>query len=548
MIQKSISESELREMELFYNPKCLIESTYTLNQLDWLNPETKCIKVRLYQIPMLSYDTVLVEDYKLTPQQNFERRVRVGTVLLISARNIGKTFISLVGNILKALVSYSGLEMTISSYDEMHVDRVCNEVRDFLTNHPFYKIYKKAIRAGSDYTMETLNCNKVFGVNEAIKSSDPGKAWWGKHASINFQDEIQAETEKAYLKKIDAIHEFGCIEILCGIPLITKTSPMGRWIKDRSKRNSILRIPQYVNPSFNETKKLEAIKKYGGEQSVGFRTNVEAEDIEGAQGAFDIGRVRANYTDRIIKSFEINKKIFEDYKRILVLEPIKNATKTFVFADIGDTAASEVGIIGLVNGKYKLIYNITYYRLEVKEQIELLEWIFNRVKADYCSVDCTIMGKPIFEGLSDLLNIKETDLKGSVTNIIQRVFWCAFNEDICVGFEKDEKTGYVKLNDKNEPVKKFENTLIFAVQRLRELFFDVKFDIPESDFKLDDEFSSYIMTIVGNGIKFGSTSSDHYVQAFQVFAILQWLTEQLPKISQEYSSDTNISLGIFGLK
>jgi hypothetical protein len=546
MINIKLTEEELNFLENFYNPKCLIETTFPKGKnVNAWNEGGECIKIRLYQVPMLTYDSCLEDDSKLSEQENFRLRLRAGTLILICGRKIGKTFIALVGNILKALLHYSGLEMTMSSYDEGHVNKVLDDVRSFFVTHLLYKQFKRNVKGSPEYKIETNNGNILFGVNENIsKGQDQGKNWWGKHTSLNFQDEVQAETETAHSKKIDAIGELGCIDVLCGIPLVTKTSPLGKILKDRDKAKMICRLPQYVSPFWNDEVRKDRIKDYGGENSVGYKVNVEAEDIEGAQGAFDMERVRLNYNSkRIIKRFEISKNNFAEYKRILVLEPMRNSSKTFVSADIGDASATEIGVHCKINDKYQLVYNITAFRLATKETIELMAYIFNQVGGHFISVDCTIMGKPIYEGLSDLLNIVEKDAEGNIVKIHQRVFWCAFNENIVTGFETDNQ-GCVVRDKQGNAIEKTENTLIFAVQRLRELFYEKKFDIPEDDIKFDEEFSGYVMTASGTKVIFGSTTTDHYVQMMQVFAILEWLTEQLPAINPN-KAVKKLSLGLF---
>jgi len=76
------------------------------------------------------------------------------------------------------------------------------------------------------------------------------------------------------------------------------------------------------------------------------------------------------------------------------------------------------------------------------------------------------------------------------------------------------------------------------------MFYDKKFDIPDDDYKFENQFSSYVSTISGNRIVYGSTTEDHYVQSFQVFAILEWMTEQLPTL-KPISERQKPSLGAY---
>jgi len=529
---KKLDREEEQFMERFYNPKCATESLFSKGTPRNWNDGEECIRVRLYQIPFLGYDSIIEDDNTLSEVDNFRRRINLGTRIVISARKIGKTFIALIANILLKLIYYRDKEMTMSSYDEKHVSKVLDNVREFVVSHNFFQFYKKRIRGSPEYEIQTTNGNSLFGVNETIKGKNPGESWWGHHTYINFQDEIQAETEEAYTKKIDAVSDFGVMEILCGIPLITKSSPLGRLIRDTETKKHVIRLPQYVSKLFDERTKSNRIRAYGGSESTGYRINVAADLIEGTQNCFDMDRVKQNYNKkRIIKHFEITKSNFKDYTNILVLEPVYNATRTFVVSDIGDAAATEICIIGKVNNKYQLIYNITTYRLSLtKELPELMEYIFRKVNGHYISLDCTIMGKPVYEILSEKLNEKITNEKGEITKVIKRVYWCAFNEDIVTGIEKDDK-GKIVRDKKGEVIEKKDPTLYFAVSRLKQMFYDKRFDIPDDDYKFDLQFSSYIEIVSGSKIIYDTTTEDHYVQSFEVFAILEWLTEQLPLIN-----------------
>jgi hypothetical protein len=528
---KQITSEEIDFMEGFYNPKCMVESLFTKPANGWMEG-LKCILVRLYQIPFLQYDSLIEDDENLSEQENFTRRINAGTLILISARKLGKTFLSLAANILLKLVHYSGKEMTMASYDESHVDKVLDDTREFLYAHGFFKLYRKNIKGSPEYKIETHNGNIMYGVNETIKGKSPGENWWGKHTEFNFQDEIQAETEDAFLKKIDAVGEKGVVENLCGIPLITKVSPLGKLLRDHSRKNSIVRIPQSVSPFWNETVRKDRIKNYGGENSIAYRVNCLAELIEGAMGCFDMERVRKNYTSRrIIKKFEVTKENFCDYQNFIILEKHPGASKTFIFSDIGDTAATEIGVIFEVNDKLIYTYNITTYRLSDKENSDFMAGLFKALNATNIAVDATIMGKPVYRQLCEALGA-------------EKVSWCAFNESMIVGFERDEKTDKVKVDAKGKPIEKFENTLIFSVQQLRNLFYEQRFDIPEDDVKFEDEFSSYLQTISGNRVVFDSTTDDHLVQAFQVFAVMYWKVAQLPGLNPNVERQ-KLSLGVF---
>ena len=62
------------------------------------------------------------------------------------------------------------------------------------------------------------------------------------------------------------------MEILCGIPLIRKASPLGRVIRDTENKKHVIRLPQYVSKLFDERTKSIRIRAYGGKEYRGIRT------------------------------------------------------------------------------------------------------------------------------------------------------------------------------------------------------------------------------------------------------------------------------------
>jgi hypothetical protein len=551
-MQKKLTEEELEFCECLFNPKCFVESLCLKGSKVFWNETAECIKLRPYQVPFLQHDVVIEDDDRLSEMENFRNRVNAGNLLLISSRNIGKSFISLPCNILHKLIAYTNSEATAFSYDEKHTNDIFHPVKAYFEGHPFFKMFCKRASAASEKIIELKNGNKFYGVNETVKGKSPGASFQGKHSHFVFGDEIQMETEAAKTWRIDAIDEKGAVELLSGITLISKTSPLGKQLKDKNNLNSFVRLPQYVRNTWDERTKQEKTKLYGGKNSVSFRINVDAEFVENASGAFDMERVRKNYDSKHpIKRFEITKKSFSNYQNILSgLEKHRSSERTFVFADIGDSAATEIGVIFKVNKKYQLVYNITAYRLTNKELIEILTFIFNKVEGNFIAVDATVLGKPVYEGLCDNLNIITEDNNGD-KKVIERCLWVAFNENLVTGFEKeiDKDTGEsrIKIDKNGNPVEKKEPVIVFAVKRLRDLFYEELFLIPDDYEEFDNQFCSYIETLSGNKVIYDTTlgdKADHIVAAFEVFAIMEWKTEQMPNIQIETEVEMP-SVGVF---
>lgn len=542
---KSLTHEEELLLAGIFNPKCFAETLFTENSPDrWLIGEPT-ITIRLYQIPFLQHDSVLVDDNRLTKQVNFDRRKKCGELLLICARLIGKTFIALGINPIAKGVQNITKQITCGSYDLKHLKNYLDKICNIFNSHPFFKKFKESMKRGNpDYEIKLKNGVEYYSVNTNVKGKEPGKGFWGKHSHFHFHDEYQAETEKSNEPRIDAIQEIGCIDCLCGIPLTTKSSPLGKILNDSSKKNKIVKLPQYVNKSFTEEKRIDRIKQYGGENTIGYKVNVEAILVEGAYGAFDMKTVRdcynSNYT---IKLFEITPENFDTYKTDLIIEPLENATLTYIHVDIGDRTNTEICVTFKINKKYRYTYRITTFRLSLTKQLpELLKWIYDKVNADFLGVDSTTMGKAVWEKMVELLpSVKIDDRE------INRVIWCSFSENMLTGYEKD-KDAKVKLDDNGKPIEKHEHTMVFTVRKLRDFFFDKIFEIPEDDYAFDDQFSNYSELVSGNRISYDSASERHIVQAFEVLAKMIWETEYLADEKLNIQpTEIDPTIGFFGL-
>jgi hypothetical protein len=292
----------------------------------------------------------------------------------------------------------------------------------------------------------------------------------------------------------------------------TKYSPAGRNFFDFGKRELVCNLPQYINPKWDLKEKEKAIKEYGGEQSSGYRVFVKGEVVEEGIAVFDMERVRKQYLfDKQVKVFEINKNTYPLFKDLLVLERPINANSVYVCADIGETAPTEIIIIYEVNGIYYYTYEIIAYRLDDKQQFELIKYVTQLVHANVLSIDCTDgTGRAIFRSLGEVFP-KE--------NLV----FCSFNEKVGVDFDRDDK-GRV-IFDMGKPKLKEEYVSEWSIRRLKTLFYEGKLFVP-SDHKLDKQLNSVIATTSGQRTAYSVVSEeDHLFSAFRVFAVAHWYQE-----------------------
>lgn len=514
MIER-LTDDEIDFLEDFYYPiaqaECLFSDFDNLTAME----DNILSHVRLGQYLLFSYEYLLDYDPTLSNNPNdcdkfnFQLRKNVGDCYCLGGRLFGKTLVEK----LDLLISVNLLEAErcgFTSYDALHIRGVLEEIVQVLDHHPFFRIYKAQITRNPNYRFYFPTGYLMESVNMNLSGKSPGGSFFQKHFTRLYIEEASLETEAIYQKRRDSVAENGCVFRVSGMTNFTKYSPAGKVFYDLSQKNKVLNYPQYINPKWDSKAKEKAVKDFGGEQSIGFRVFIKGEVVEEGVSVFDMERVRKFYDDkRFTKTFEISKLLFNDFDRIIIVEKPVNATETYIFADIGESAPTEIGINFKIGEKYRYVYNIILYGLTDKEQFKILRWLATELNANYIAIDTTDgTGRAIFRSLGEVFPNK---------NLI----WVAFNEKIAVDFEKDDKGALIIENGK--PVHKEEYISIWSVKRLKDLLYGGFLDLP-TDYKLDQQLNSVVSMQSGTRTIYQCVSQqDHIFQAFQVFAIAEWM-------------------------
>ena len=511
MIEK-LEQTEIEFCECLYNSLALAECLFSdYDNLTVMNEENFG-HVRVGQLPLLSYEYLVDHHSDLTDKENFNLRKGCGDVYCLGGRLFGKTLLVEKVDMLINMVLGENERVGFSSYDQIHIRGVLEDIIQVLANHPFFQLFNPHSTKSPNYRI-TLNTGYLLeSVNMNISGKKPGAQFFQKHFTRLYIEEASFETEEVYNQRRDSVSENGCVFRISGMTNFTKYSPCGKVFYDLSKKPSIVNLPQYINPKWDIKAKELAKKDFGGEQSLGFRVFIKGELVEDGVSVFDMERVRKCYNDeKYTKVFEINKENFLQFERLLILERPSNAENCYIFADIGESAPTEIGVIFEVNQKYKYVYNITAYNLTDKEQEKLFKWLGTQLGANFIALDCTDgTGRAIFRRLAEEFP-KE--------NLV----WVSFNEKIPVAFEKDEK-GNVKF-DKGEPIVKEEYVAEWSVQHLKSLLYDERMEIP-MDHKFDSQMNQVMALQSGTRTVYECISSEnHLFQAFQVFSIAQFFNE-----------------------
>lgn len=515
MLLERINEEELDFIEDIHNPICLAEILF-----NDLNPailpkfdEDKLARVRLYQYSMLSFEYLLDEDPNLSEKENFKLKEGSGNIYAFGARKYGKSLIVEIIDILISMVLLEKELVGFSSYDAIHIRGILEIIIQVLENHPFYtKILEPKINRSPNFHIYLKSGYVLDSINYNLGSKNPGGQYYQKHLTRLYAEEHSFESEEVFKKRLDAISENGCVERLAGMTNFIKHSPCGRIFNDSFKKPWISNYPQYVNPKWDEKEREKALREHGGGSTASYRIYVEGEIVLDGISVFDKERVdRCYLTDREIKQFEINKDNFEIFEQIIILDRPTNVTNIYLAADIGESAPTEIILLGQINEKYRYLYNITLYNLTDKQQYKIFKYIAEKIEVNVLGLDTTDgTGRAIFRGLEEIFPR-------------ENLVWVAFNEKIDIDFQKDEYNR-IKFQDGN-PVYKQEFVTDWSIVRLKKLLYDELLELP-FDIKFEIQINSVVSMLSGRRLIYQCMAdADHLFSAFRIFAIMQHQTE-----------------------
>jgi hypothetical protein len=535
----NLTEQELQFMELWYDPvaltECLIpeniKASHTWNE----KPETKCIKIRPYQFPMVNYSYLYTNNSKLSSKENFQLKKLAGTIYNIAGRNIGKSFLLVIDAFLNILHGV-GEESCVASCDDLKLKKIASPLVNLCREHPFFEIFKKQGKSegikSQPVEIETQHGHVCYGRNEKVDTPEPGLQFHGIHAKSWFYDECSYMSSAGTEKRIDSGSSLGYLERLSGIPDLRIGSPLGEILRDKKNRNLICRVPQYVREDWSRQTQEDQAGQYNGKNSVAYKLNVEAEITEGAYSKWDMERIRkfCLKTDKMIKFFEISKELFsgtenlseverhnlinEKLSKTLIIKRIPNV-KSIIASDIGTTGSpSEITIFfGDNKENWKYEYQISLFKLTVHEQAYVFKWLYDVLGTCFIALDHTNAdGRAITDDLLRMGVLKEHSLDFVMTRNIE------------VDFQKDSN-GQVLLDKNRKPLLREEYTKSWAVQKLEEIFYNSRVQIPYDEKFLSQFSNHYEKLSPGGRPTWGSSTEEHLVDSFLLFALAAWFVE-----------------------
>ena len=528
-ILEKITEEERELIEDWFYP--ISQAELLFHNFDDLGKfsKDKFGEVRNYQIPFLSFENFIDYDAynTLTEKEKFQLRKGVGDVINVGARKFGKTCITLRLDITLSGINDNGFPTALYSIDDKRLRGVVDYVYKAFKYHPIAKNWDFICKVRPQINFESKKTGwKLQGVNLTLKGKNPGEQWYQIHATKIWGEEVSFETKSVAEKRIEAESELGAVVRLAGMTNFTKHSPIGELFKEWNKKSKAVNLPQYVNRfSWDADEKAEKIKRYGGEFTVNYKMFVEGEIVDDAISELDMERIEKCYRrKKEIKRFEINKKRYSNFKNYIIIERPKVAERIFIADDCGKSQ-SELIVHAEINGKYKYLYNITLYNLIKDEELEVLKYIINKLKANVVALDCgDARGRILADDLEKIY---------SKDNIVRY----AGGSKIEVDIETDEN-GNTKFDKNGKIIYRQEYMKNWAIERLKSLLYEEKFIIPY-DNKLDVQFT--LLSSHTNGdrkVYKVLQEDDHLFDAWQVLVIAIWLKidfNKTPDMGEELS-------------
>lgn len=515
-----LTETEIEICEHLCDPTSMTENLFpeNFNAPQTWSVDSQNIYVRPYQFAFQNYSYIIADDPELSKNDNFRFKKLSGTCFSIAARNLGKSLWILIDVILSVIHMIK--EGCVAAPVAEKLKKVTEPIASFVESHPFLKIFHlKDTRSSSvkrDYlTIKTEHGATILSANEKVDSDKPGIQYHGKHWECRWVE------EKSYCSKIgeekakDSEMSYGHIDRDSGIPDLCMDSPLGKILNDKNKKSLICRLPQMVREDWTEKVEQEKLEEYGGFNAA-YRLNVLAETIEGAFGFWDIGRLKeiAIKQNSSLKKFEVTKESFYKFEQILSsIERMPGTESCYLCGDLGAGAApTEIIIIFYDGKKYKYLYNISLLRIIADEQIQILKYLYDKLGSAFVALD---------SGHDNGATVDYLYKAGIPSEHLLKVI---FTANIEVDFERDAESGNMIIDANGEPVMKKANTRQWAMQQLQKLLYSGDVEIPFDD-KFITQFTNMIAKKSGTNILYECKGEDHNHQAFEVWAICQFLNK-----------------------
>ena len=255
MISK-IKPEELAILQVLSHPiSCVEVMFHDFDSLGVWNKE-KFGKVRLYQYPMMSFDSLFLYDPKLSKEKNWEVKNNLGEAYNLGGRLTGKSRIAIILDWIVGVWNQVFKWGMISSYDKQHVEEIFDTSIHAYDNHKILKILNCKSLKSPIYKLNFCTGIKLESVNMNITCFDDKTEiltnnGWKKYNTILKTDKVLSlnkETDIADYYPISKIYKYNY---------------NGNVFKVNLKNSSFIFTPNhkiYYNWSFKQNWQIKEIK------------------------------------------------------------------------------------------------------------------------------------------------------------------------------------------------------------------------------------------------------------------------------------------------
>ena len=266
-------------------------ATQMLPFKDWL-PEDHFGRVRLYQIPALPWDHMLLSDVPIDrayrPGYKGIDRNDLGEAHERGGRSTSKSW-GLVHDATQTACVRAGEETLVTSRDDNHLTKRLDTIKIYVTQHPMLmELVSGKPKWNEPYArIDWGNGHVTKGIYES--TAGEGESYLGEKFHRKLIDEFQFTSLTAWMNLHDATADGqGCVVRTTAVSDGRRNTPAHRIWSDPEKQSKVHKKPQYLNESWTPKRKQDAIKEYGGIDTQEYKQNVDAEEGEEVTGVWSI--------------------------------------------------------------------------------------------------------------------------------------------------------------------------------------------------------------------------------------------------------------------
>ena len=213
MLEEKLTNEELEWMEVFFDPHGMAECLFSNADNLALFIEEDYLGLRLYQLPMLSWENAIFIDLPgLTDKEKMALREGAGNIYQFGGRGYGKTWTVEKLDTCEYVIYAENEEAGFSSFDMMHIRGVLEVIIKALEYHPILNLFKKGINRGLNYRITTRTGVTIESVNMNIADGKrAGDQFFQKHFKRLWIEEASKETKVVSEKRAESRHELGCV-------------------------------------------------------------------------------------------------------------------------------------------------------------------------------------------------------------------------------------------------------------------------------------------------------------------------------------------------